>query len=179
MALPCIKGVTVWQNSSLNLHPQKAYGYICDISCTQTCMLLTYYCNKIYSKLGMSVYMITLHEGLPFMLCFVLRLMLRISHVIAEPKGEASNRDALSFHVGMYVCMYVCISADCVMQFYACVCTSVTLAELLHNSVAKMCHRGRLRPWTTAWPVWPVSYGRTQPQAFVPALLTAHRIRFQ
>ena len=56
-------------------------------------MLLTYYCNKIYSKLGMSVYVIALHEGLPFMLCFVLRLMLRISHVIAEPKGEASNRD--------------------------------------------------------------------------------------
>ena len=23
----------------------------------------------------------------------------------------------------MYVCMYVCISADCAMQFYACVCT--------------------------------------------------------
>ena len=40
--------------------------------------------------------------------------------------------------------------------------------------------QGRLRPRTTAWPVWPVSYGRTQPQAFqVLAPLTAHRIRCQ
>ena len=27
--------------------------------------------------------------------------------VIAEPKGEATNRDALSFRVCIYVCMYV------------------------------------------------------------------------
>ena len=39
--------------------------------------------------------------------------------LVAKPKGEASNRDALSFRVGMYVCMYICISADCTMQFYA------------------------------------------------------------
>ena len=48
--------------------------------------------------------------------------------MIAELKGEASNHDALSFHV-MYVCMYVCISAVCTMQFYACVCISATLAQ--------------------------------------------------
>ena len=55
---------------------------------------------------------------------------------------------------------------------------SVTLTQLLCNSVAKMCPRERLQPRTTAWPVWPVSYGRTQPQAFqVPAPLTAHRSR--
>ena len=29
--------------------------------------------------------------------------------LIAEPKGEASNRDALSSPVCIYVCMYVCI----------------------------------------------------------------------
>ena len=29
--------------------------------------------------------------------------------LIAEPKGEATNRDALSFRVSIYVCMYVCI----------------------------------------------------------------------
>ena len=32
-----------------------------------------------------------------------------ITSFIAEPKGKASNRDALSFRVGMYVCMYVCM----------------------------------------------------------------------
>ena len=50
-----------------------------------------------------------------------------------------------------YVCMYV--SADCAMQFFACVCISATLAQynpmlayvcptlvqLLRNSMAKMC----------------------------------------
>ena len=50
--------------------------------------------------------------------------------------------------------------------------TCTTIAQL----VAKMCLQGQLWPWTTAWPVWPVSYGR----AFhVPASLTAHRVRFQ
>ena len=40
---------------------------------------------------------------------------------IAEPKGEATNRDALSFRVCIYVCMYVCM--------YVCiyVCISVTV----------------------------------------------------
>ena len=37
--------------------------------------------------------------------------------VIAEPKGEATNRDASSFRVCIYVCMYVCIY----------VCISVTV----------------------------------------------------
>ena len=37
--------------------------------------------------------------------------------LIAEPKGEATNRDALSFRVCIYVCMYVCIY----------VCISVTV----------------------------------------------------
>ena len=114
-------------------------------------MLLTCYCNKIYSKLGMSVYVITLHEGLPFMFCFVLCLMLRISHVIAEPKGEASNRDALLFRVGMYVCMYVCISADCAMQFYACVCISATLAQ--YNPMLPYVYPSRLHNYCTIqWP---------------------------
>ena len=49
----------------------------------------------------------------------------RLNAFIAEPKGKASNRDALSFRVGMYVC----ISPDCTMQFYACVCISATLAQ--------------------------------------------------
>ena len=31
------------------------------------------------------------------------------SIIIAEPKGEATNRDALSFRVCIYVCMYVCM----------------------------------------------------------------------
>ena len=57
--------------------------------------------------------------------------------------------------------MYVCISTDCTMQFYACVCISTTLvqynpmlayvcrsrfAQCLRNSVAKMNPWGRLRP---------------------------------
>ena len=46
-------------------------------------------------------------------------------YLIAEPKGEASKRDALWFRVGMYVC----ISAACTMQFYACVCISATLVQ--------------------------------------------------
>ena len=78
--------------------------------------------------------------------------------------------------VCVYVCMYICrlrnailrlcmyILNTCAIQSYAHVCMSVMLAQLLHNSVAKMCPRGRLQPQTTAWPVWPVSYGRTQPQ---------------
>ena len=43
------------------------------------------------------------------------------NHIIAEPKGEATNRDALSFRVCIYVCMYVCM--------YVCiyVCISVTV----------------------------------------------------
>ena len=32
-----------------------------------------------------------------------------VSTVIAEPKGKASNRDALSSPVCIYVCMYVCM----------------------------------------------------------------------
>ena len=78
-----------------------------------------------------------------------------------------------------YAC--VCIFATLVQYnpMLVCVCMSVTFVQLLGNSVAKMC-RGRLRPRTTAWPVWPVSYGRTQPQAYqVSAPLTAHRVRFQ
>ena len=39
------------------------------------------------------------------------------SILIAEPKGEATNRDALSFRVCIYVCMYVCMY----------VCISVTV----------------------------------------------------
>ena len=53
--------------------------------------------------------------------------------IIAEPKGEASNLDALSFCVGIYVC----ISAACAMQFYACVCISTTLVQLLCNQWPK------------------------------------------
>ena len=43
------------------------------------------------------------------------------AYIIAEPKGEATNRDALSFRVCIYVCMYVCM--------YVCiyVCISVTV----------------------------------------------------
>ena len=39
---------------------------------------------------------------------------------------------------------------------------------------------GTIMAKTTAWPVWLVSYGRTQPQAFqVPAPHTVHGIQFQ
>ena len=31
----------------------------------------------------------------------------QVPNVIAEPKGEATNHDALSFRVCIYVCMYV------------------------------------------------------------------------
>ena len=107
--------------------------------------------QDFYSKLGMSVYIITLHEGLPFMFCFVLCLMLRISHVIAELKGEASNRDTLSFRVGMYVRMYVCISTACAMQFYACVCISVMLAQ--YNPMLPYVHPSCLQNYCTIqWP---------------------------
>ena len=59
--------------------------------------------------------------------------------IMAEPKGEASNRDALSFRVGMYVCMYIhrlrnailclCmyIHNACIIQSYARICMSVML----------------------------------------------------
>ena len=40
--------------------------------------------------------------------------------------------------------------------------------------------RGQLQPQTTVWPVWPISYARTQLQAFqVLAPLTAHHVQFQ
>ena len=111
--------------------------------------------------------------------------------LVAKPKDEASNRDALSFCMGMYVCMYVYLQIvqcnsmlvyvylHCLRNTILCSCMYIrhayTITQLLHNSVAKMCPRGRLRPWTTAWPVWPVSYGRTQPQAFqVPAPLITY-----
>ena len=40
---------------------------------------------------------------------------------IAEPKGEATNRDALSFRVCIYVCMYVCISVTVNSGHFDCV----------------------------------------------------------
>ena len=76
--------------------------------------------------------------------------------IIAKLKGKAWNHDALSFHVGMYLCMY--IRNACTIQSYARECISVMLAQLLHKLVAQMCPRGRLRPQTTAWPAWPVSF---------------------
>ena len=110
---------------------------------------------------------------------------------IAEPKGEASNRDALLFCVGMYVCMYIrrlgnatlclCmyIRNACAIQSYARVCISVTLGQLLRNSVAKMCPEDDYG--LGILPGLCDSYlGRTQPQVFqVPAPLTAHRVQFQ
>ena len=36
-------------------------------------------------------------------------LLNSIIALVAEPKGEATNRDALSFHVCIYVCMYICM----------------------------------------------------------------------
>ena len=36
-------------------------------------------------------------------------------------------------------CLYMYICNACAIQSYACVCMSVILAQLLHNSVAKMC----------------------------------------
>ena len=51
----------------------------------------------------------------------LVRFRLLVIVFIAEPKGEATNRDALSFRVCIYVCMYVCM--------YVCiyVCISVTV----------------------------------------------------
>ena len=114
--------------------------------------------------------------------------------LISELKGEASNRGALCFAwVCTYVCMYIrrlrnailClrmyIRNACAIQSYACVCMSVTLAQLLCNSVAKMCPGDDYGPGLLPGrPVWPVSYGGTQPQAYqVSASLTADRLRFQ
>ena len=39
----------------------------------------------------------------------MLKITIKYIHVIAEPKGETTNRDALSFRVCIYVCMYVCM----------------------------------------------------------------------
>ena len=108
--------------------------------------------------------------------------------IIAKLKGEASNHVALSFRMSMYVC----ISADCAMEFYASVCISATLAQynpmLAYVCLSRLCNyctilwpkcaQGQLRPWTTAWPVWPVSYGRTQPQAFLKSLPHSLRIAY-
>ena len=41
--------------------------------------------------------------------------------LVAEPKGEATNRDALSFRVCIYVCMYVCISVTVNSGHFDCV----------------------------------------------------------
>ena len=68
--------------------------------------------------------------------------------IVAEPKGEASNRDALSFRVGMYVC----ISADCAMQFYSCVCISATLAQYNPMFAAYVCPSRLCNYCTIQWP---------------------------
>ena len=66
---------------------------------------------------------------------------LYLGNIVAEPKGEASNRDALSFLCG-YVCMYIhrlrnailclCmyIRNACTIQFHARVCMSVMLCTI-------------------------------------------------
>ena len=81
--------------------------------------------------------------------------------MIAEPKGEASNRDALSFCVGMYVCMNIrrlcnailclCmyIRSTCAIQSYACVCMFVacaTIAQFSGQNVPRDNYGPRLLP---------------------------------
>ena len=84
--------------------------------------------------------------------------------LIAELKGEASNCDALSFRVGMYVypqlaqcnsmLVYVYLqrlrnTILCSRMYICHACT--TIVRFSYQNVP----RGRLRPWTTAWPAWP------------------------
>ena len=81
-------------------------------------------------------------------------------YIIAEPKGKGSNRDALSFRMGMYIhslrnailCLCMYIRNACTIQSYARVCISVMLVQIMCNLVAKMCPRERSRP-QTAWSV--------------------------
>ena len=77
--------------------------------------------------------------------------------MIAELNGEASNHDALSFHV-MYVCMYVCmyirslrnailclcvcIRNACAIQSYVHVCISVMLCAMLAQQQGQNVPRG-------------------------------------
>ena len=67
--------------------------------------------------------------------------------IIAEPKGEASNRAVLSpLLVCMYIrslrneilCLCMYIHNTCTIQSYAHVCVSVTLMQCLCNDEAKM-----------------------------------------
>ena len=70
-----------------------------------------------------------------------MNIQLYLGNIVAEPKGEASNCDALSFLRG-YVCMYIrrlrnailclCmyIRNACTIQFHARVCMSVTLCTI-------------------------------------------------
>ena len=70
-----------------------------------------------------------------------------LSVMVYPMKGEASNRDALLFRVGMYVC----ISTDCAMQFYSCVCISATLAQ--YNPMrAYVCPSRLCNYCTIQWP---------------------------
>ena len=77
------------------------------------------------------------------------------------PSQKARQVNVMHCHfvwVCMYVCMYISrlrnailclcmyIRNACTIQSYARVCISVTLAQLLHNSVAKMCPGPRLLP---------------------------------
>ena len=65
-----------------------------------------------------------------------------ITSFIAEPKGEASNRDALSFRVGMYVCMYVCMYVY--LQIAQCNSMLVYVyPQRLHNTI--LCSRMYIR----------------------------------
>ena len=84
-----------------------------------------------------------------------------------------------------WLCMYTCISADCTMQFYACACISTTLAQ--YNPMLVSVHHActttaqssgqNVQRYTTAWPVWPVSNGRTQHKHF-KSLLCSLRIAY-
>ena len=96
--------------------------------------------------------------------------------IIAEPKGEASNCDALSFRVDMYVCirrlcnaipcLCMYIRNACAIQSYARLCMSVTLAQLLCNSVAKMCYGDDYSPALLPGLCDPYLMEKHDPQAF-------------
>ena len=70
------------------------------------------------------------------------------------PSQKARQVNVMHCHfvwVCMYVCMYVCISADCAMQFYACVCISTTLAQ--YNPMLAYVYPSPLRNYyTIPWP---------------------------
>ena len=61
-------------------------------------------------------------------------------------------RQVIAMHCPfMWVCMYVCISADCAMQFCACVCISTTFAQY-NPMLTYVCPSRLCNYCTIQWP---------------------------